>query len=72
MVVYQAMRTTIITVLENNVQRIVIPAFGGCCGTMKYQELFKMMYQELCKMMYEGYKQIMNLPSKLNWEYATR
>ncbi|MEE0294347.1 MAG: hypothetical protein UDT09_07845 [Eubacterium sp.] len=66
MVVYQAMRTTIITVLENNVQRIVIPAFGGCCGTMKYQELFKMMYQELCKMMYEGYKQTMNLPSKLN------
>ncbi|WP_303137929.1 hypothetical protein [uncultured Eubacterium sp.] len=58
------MRTTLITVLENNVQRIVIPAFGGCCGTMKYQEL--------CKKMYEGYKQIMNLPSKLNWEYATR
>ena len=64
LVVYQAMRTTLITALENDVQSIVIPAFGGCCGAMNYQEL--------CEMMYEGYKQIMNPPSKLNWEYATR
>ena len=32
MVVYQAMRTTLMTALENNIKSIVIPAFGGCCG----------------------------------------
>lgn len=64
MVVYQAMRTSLMTALKNGIESIVIPAFGGCCGFMNPQEL--------CELMYEGYKQIMNPPSELNWRYATR
>ena len=64
MVVYQAMRTTLMTALENNIKSIVIPAFGGWCGDMNPQEL--------CELMYEGYRQIMNPPEKLSWDYATR
>lgn len=64
MVVYQAMRTTLMTALENNIKSIVIPAFGGCCGFMNPQVL--------CEFMYEGYRQIMNPPEKINWDYATR
>lgn len=64
MVVYQAMRTTLMTALENNIKSIVILAFGGCCGDMNPQEL--------CELMYEGYRQIMNPPEKLSWDYATR
>lgn len=64
MVVYQAMRTTLITALNNGIHSIVIPAFGGCCGFMNPQEL--------CELMYEGYKQVMNPPKELNWKYATR
>lgn len=64
MVVYQAMRTTLMTALENNIKSIVIPAFGGCCGDMNPQEL--------CELMHEGYRQIMNPPEKLSWDYATR
>lgn len=64
MVVYQAMRTSLMTALNNEIESIVIPAFGGCCGFMNLQEL--------CELMYEGYKQIMNSPKELNWRYATR
>ena len=31
-VVYQCMRTTLMTALDNNIKSIVIPAFGGDCG----------------------------------------
>lgn len=64
MVVYQAMRTTLMTAMDNHIESIVIPAFGGCCGNMKYQEL--------CEMMYAGYMQVMNPPDKLSWNYAYR
>lgn len=64
MVIYQAMRTTLMTALNNNIKSIVIPAFGGCCGNVPYQQL--------CVMMYEGYMQIMNPPKELSWNYACR
>jgi O-acetyl-ADP-ribose deacetylase (regulator of RNase III) len=64
MVVYQAMRSTLITALEHDIKSIVIPAFGGRCGMMDPQEL--------CELMYEGYKQIQNPPKELNWSYAER
>ena len=64
MVVYQCMRTCLMTAIENNIQSIVIPAFGGFCGGLREQTV--------CTMMYEAYMQVMNPPSKLDWNYASR
>lgn len=64
MVVYQCMRTCLITAIENNIQSIVIPAFGGFCGCLREQII--------CRMMYEAYKQVMNPPRVINWDYACR
>ncbi len=50
------------TALENNIQSIVIPAFGGGCGLVPPQII--------CEMMYEAYKQVMNPPDLLDWHYA--
>ena len=62
MIVYTCMRTCLLTAMENNIQSIVIPAFGGGRRSVPTQIV--------CKMMYEGYKQIMNPPGKLDWDYA--
>ena len=62
MIIYHCMRTCLLTALENNIQSIVIPAFGGGCGFAPPQTM--------CIMMYEAYKQVMNPPSELDWEYA--
>lgn len=64
MVVYQCMRTTLMTAIKNNVESIVIPAFGGFCGCLQPIDV--------CSMMYEAYKQIMNPPLELTWDYAER
>ncbi|WP_051533564.1 macro domain-containing protein [Anaerovibrio sp. RM50] len=64
LVIYQCMRTSLITALKNGIKSIVIPAFGGGCGYVSTQLL--------CEMMYEGYKQVMNPPEALDWEYAER
>ncbi|WP_195421635.1 macro domain-containing protein [Faecalicatena contorta] len=64
MVVYQCMRTCLMTALDNQIESIVIPAFGGFCGCVQPQIL--------CEMMFEAYRQIMNPPEELNWEYACR
>ena len=62
MIIYHCMRTCLLTALENGIQSIVIPAFGGGCGSVPSQTM--------AVMMHEAYKQIMNPPSKLGWEYA--
>lgn len=65
MVVYQAMRTTLLCASENDVKSILIPAFGGECGMM-HMDL-------LAKLMYEGYKQVFEAkPKEITWEYADR
>ena len=64
MVIYQCMRTTLITAFDNNVSTVVIPAFGGLCGNVKPQVI--------CSLMYEAYKQVMNPPKQLGWEYIKR
>ena len=61
-IIYQCMRTTLIEALRQNVKSIVIPAFGGCCG--------KVPYDQIARMMYLAYNQIMNRPTNINWEYA--
>ena len=62
MVIYTCMRTCLLKALENHIESIVIPAFGGGCGLVPPQII--------CKMMYEAYKQVLNPPSLVDWNYA--
>lgn len=64
LVVYQCMRTCLMTAMDNEVKSIVIPAFGGQCG--------KLHPQTVAKMMWKGYEQVMNPPSEITWQYALR
>lgn len=63
-IIYQCMRTTLMLAMDNDIKSIVIPAFGGLCGGVPANTV--------CKMMWEGYRQIMNPPEKIDWDYANR
>ncbi len=63
-IVYSCMRTTLITALENEVESIVIPAFGGLCGGVNPQDI--------ARLMREAYVSFRSLPRKIDWGYATR
>lgn len=62
-IVYQCMRTTLIEALKQDVDSIVIPAFGGLTG--------KVPYDVIAKMMFFAYEQIYNKPKEINWGYAS-
>ena len=62
LVVYQCMRTVMMLALDNNIQSIVIPAFGGGCGGMKEEQI--------AALMREGYDQVMDPPKYPTWRYA--
>jgi O-acetyl-ADP-ribose deacetylase (regulator of RNase III) len=62
LVVYNCMRTCLMTALDNNIESIVIPAFGGDCGDMNYSVI--------AEMMYNAYMQVFNPPKEINWDYA--
>lgn len=61
-IIYQCMRTTLMEAKNIGAKYIVIPAFGGCCGQVPYEEIARMMYL--------AYKQICNPPKEITWEYA--
>lgn len=61
-IIYQCMRTTLIEAIRQEVDHIVIPAFGGATGMVPYDEI--------AKMMCFAYRQIYNKPKELNWVYA--
>lgn len=61
-IIYQCMRTTLIEAMNQEVESIVIPAFGGLTG--------KVPCDVIAKMMFLAYKQIHNKPSEINWGYA--
>ncbi len=61
-IVYQCMRTTLIEAINQEVDSIVIPAFGGCTG--------KVPCEVIARMMFLAYEQIYNQPEKLSWGYA--
>lgn len=61
-IIYQCMRTTLIEAIKQNVNSIVIPAFGGCSGGVGFPTIAKMMYL--------AYTQINNKPDELSWSYA--
>ena len=64
MIVYQCMRTTLMTALDNNIEKPVIPAFCGEYGNVNPKVI--------AKLMYEAYIQVMNPPSSIDWEYPYR
>ncbi len=52
LIVYQCMRTTLMLALNNGINSIVIPAFGGLCGGLSPQVI--------CELMWKGYEQVLN------------
>lgn len=65
MVVYNAMRSTLLEAKRHNVKTILIPAFGGKCGRLSKDVIAGMMRR--------AYNQISSdVPEKLSWDYALR
>ena len=64
-IVYQCMRTTLIEAKKHDIQSIVIPAFGGLCGQVPYDELAYYMYL--------AYKQVIDFkPHRITWQDAIK
>lgn len=61
-VVYQCTRATLICALENNIDSIVIPAFGGGCG--------KIEPNIIAKQMQLAFDTIYNRTDEINWKFA--
>ena len=63
-VIYQCMRTTLITAKQNNIENILIPMFGGLTG--------KIHPHTIAKMMKLAYDQIQEPPKELTWDYVRK
>jgi O-acetyl-ADP-ribose deacetylase (regulator of RNase III) len=61
-VVYQCMRSTLMLAMKNDIKSIVIPAFGGACGGLEYDEI--------AEMMWKAFMQLLNPPKKISWDYV--
>lgn len=61
-VVYQCMRATLTTAMENRIESILIPMFGGKTGGVAPQVIAKMMRL--------AFDRLQSVPSKIDWEYA--
>ena len=64
MIIYYCMRSCLLLAKKNNIESIVIPAFGGACGNVKYSII--------AKMMFSAYHQVNNPPKEISWSYADR
>lgn len=64
LVIYQCMRTTLICAMENNVESILLPLFGGGCGQVHPERI--------AEMMRKAYDQLQDPPKKLDWHYVER
>lgn len=62
LVVYQCMRTCLITAMQNDIKSIVIPAFGGCTGQVAPRVIAEMMKR--------AYDQLSAVPTEISWRYA--
>jgi O-acetyl-ADP-ribose deacetylase (regulator of RNase III) len=58
-VVYSCMRSTLIEAKKQEVNSILIPAFGGCTGQVDKKEIANMMRL--------AYDQLTHIPEKINW-----
>lgn len=63
-IIYQCMRTTLIEAEEIDSRYVVIPAFGGSCGQVPYDEIARLM----CL----AYTQICFEPEEITWKYAMK
>lgn len=63
-VIYQCMRTTLITAKQNNIENILIPMFGGLTGGIHPHIIAKMMRY--------AYDQIEEPPEKITWDYVRK
>lgn len=63
-IIYQCMRTTLITAKQNNVENILIPMFGSLTGGIHPRIVAKMMRY--------AYEQIQEPPEKLTWDYVRK
>ena len=63
-VVYSCMRSTLIECMKNNINSVVIPAFGGCTGQVDKRELANMMRL--------AYEQLINPPTEIAWNTPLR
>jgi len=61
-VVYNCMRSTLITALENGINSIVIPAFGASTGLLDPEVVAKMMWL--------AYKQVFTPNKEISWDIA--
>ena len=61
-VIYHCMRSCLITALQNNVESIVIPAFGAATGQVNAKDVAKMMWM--------AYTQIYKKDQTISWENA--
>lgn len=64
MIVYYCMRSVLMLAIKEDIQSIVIPAFGGACGGLESDVI--------AYLMKAAYLQVMYPPKDLNWEYAGR
>lgn len=64
LVVYQCMRTCLITAMTNGIHIIVVPAFGGRCGQLPPNTI--------AQMMWSAWNQLNNVPKEINWNYADK
>ena len=59
-IVYQAMRTTLMVALENDIKSIVIPVFGGLTGEVNPEDAAKLMWL--------GYNRIIHPNKTIDWD----
>lgn len=62
LVIYTCMRTCLMCAMENDVESIVIPAFGALTGCVPVELVADMMKR--------AYDQLLNPPSYISWRYA--
>ncbi|MCH5155221.1 MAG: macro domain-containing protein [Clostridiales bacterium] len=63
-IIYHCTRSCLITALNNGVNSIVVPAFGGLTGCVSCDKI--------AQMMWFAFDQLKNPPQKIDWEYASR
>jgi O-acetyl-ADP-ribose deacetylase (regulator of RNase III) len=64
LVIYNCMRSCLITASENKIKSIVIPAFGGSTGGVSANIV--------AELMYKAYMQIKTPPSSISWDYVNK
>ena len=62
MVVYHAMRSTLIEAMRKGVQTMVVSAFGAGCGMLPFDTV--------AGLMAAAYRQVASPPKEISWDYA--